>query len=137
MGILAALAASAVRLSPIVGYLALGLALAAAGQAERFEGAIVETLAEAGVMFLLFNLGLHFSLSTIRAEAANIFGFGTLQMLVSGGGFAGLAWLMGLDLSTAIITGATLGLSSTAVVIGLIRARGRRAAPWGARRSRS
>ena len=131
LGIVAALAASAVRLSPIVGYLALGLALAAAGQAERFEGPIVETLAEAGVMFLLFNLGLHFSLSTIRAEAANIFGFGTLQMLVAGGGFAGLALLVGLDWPIAIVTGATLGLSSTAVVIGLIRARRQEGCPVG------
>ena len=131
LGILAALAASAARLSPIVGYLALGLALAATGQAERFEGAIVETLAEAGVMFLLFNLGLHFSLSTIRAEAANIFGFGALQMLVSGGGFAALALLLGLDWPIALVTGATLGLSSTAVVIGLIRARGQEGCPVG------
>ena len=131
LGIVAALAASAVRLSPIVGYLAVGLALAAFGEAERFEGPIVETLAEAGVMFLLFNLGLHFSLSTIRAEAANIFGFGTLQMLVSGGGFAGLGLLLGLDWPIAIVTGATLGLSSTAVVIGLIRARGQEGCPVG------
>ena len=82
-------------------------------------------------MLLLFNLGLHFSLSTIRAVAANIFGFGALQMLVAGGGFAGLAWLMGLDLPVAIITGATLGLSSTAVVIGLVRARGQEGCPVG------
>ena len=131
LGILAALAASAVRLSPIVGYLVLGLGLAATGQAERFEGPIVETLAEAGVMFLLFNLGLHFSLSTIRAEAANIFGFGSLQMLVAGGGFAALARVMGLDWPIAVVVGATLGLSSTAVVIGLIRARGQQDCPVG------
>ena len=82
-------------------------------------------------MFLLFNLGLHFSLSRIRAEAGLIFGFGALQMLVAGGGFAALARLLGLDWPIAIVTGATLGLSSTAVVIGLIRARGQEDCPVG------
>ena len=131
LGIGVAVVARAVRLSPIVGYIGLGLGLAAAGYAESFEGPIVETLAEAGVMFLLFNLGLHFSLSKIRDEAGNIFGFGTLQMLVAGGGFAGLGLLLGLSPTAAIIAGAALGLSSTAVVIGVIRERGQEDCPVG------
>lgn len=131
LGILAAMAAGALRLSPIVGYLAVGLGLAAFGLKERFEGPVVDVLAEAGVMFLLFNLGLHFSLSRIREEAGNIFGFGALQMLVAGGGFALLALLAGLPPAGAVLTGAALGLSSTAVVIGLIRERDQEDCPVG------
>lgn len=131
LGIGAALVSRACRLSPIVGYLGLGLGLAALGLADDFSGPVVATMAEAGVMFLLFNLGLHFSLGRIKAEAANIFGFGTLQMVVAGGGFTALFLLFGLPTEFAIIGGFALGLSSTAVVIGLVRERDQEDCPVG------
>ena len=131
LGIGAALGARALRLNPIVGYLGLGLGLASLGMAPDFSGPLVAAMAEAGVMFLLFNLGLHFSLGRIRAEAGNIFGFGALQMVVAGGGFAGLFWAFGLPPMFAVIAGFGMGLSSTAVVIGLIRERGQEDCPVG------
>lgn len=131
LGIGAALSARALRLNPIVGYLGLGLGLASLGMAQDFRGPVVAAMAEAGVMFLLFNLGLHFSLGRIRAEAGNIFGFGSLQMLVSGGAFAGLFWAFGMQPAFAVIAGFSLGLSSTAVVIGLVRERGQEDCPVG------
>lgn len=131
LGIGAALASRALRLNPIVGYLGLGLGLASLGMAPDFSGPLVAAMAEAGVMFLLFNLGLHFSLGRIRAEAGNIFGFGSLQMIVAGGGFAALFWALGLPPAFAVIAGFGMGLSSTAVVIGLIRERGQEDCPVG------
>lgn len=131
LGIGAALVARALRLNPIVGYIGLGLGLSSLGMAEDFSGSVVAAMAEAGVMFLLFNLGLHFSLGRIRAEAGNIFGFGALQMLVAGGGFAALFWAFGLPPMFAVIAGFGMGLSSTAVVIGLIRERGQEDCPVG------
>ncbi|MFU7526986.1 cation:proton antiporter [Qipengyuania sp. ASV99] len=131
LGIGAALASRACRLNPIVGYLGLGLALSALGFANSFSGPVVAAMAEAGVMFLLFNLGLHFSLGRIRAEAANIFGFGALQMLVAGGGFSALFFLIGLPGEFAVIGGFAMGLSSTAVVIGLVRERDQEDCPVG------
>ncbi|MBA4045200.1 MAG: potassium transporter KefB, partial [Erythrobacter sp.] len=131
LGIGAALASRALRLNPIVGYLGLGLGLAALGLADDFSGPLVAAMAEAGVMFLLFNLGLHFSLGRIRAEARNIFGFGSLQMLVAGGAFAALFAAFGLPVTFAVIAGFGLGLSSTAVVIGLVRERGQEDCPVG------
>jgi CPA2 family monovalent cation:H+ antiporter-2 len=131
LGIAAALASRALRLNPIVGYLGLGLGLASLGMADSFSGPLVAAMAEAGVMFLLFNLGLHFSLGRIRSEAGNIFGFGSLQMLVAGGAFAGLFWALGLPPAFAVIAGFGMGLSSTAVVIGLIRERGQEDCPVG------
>lgn len=131
LGIAAALASRALRLNPIVGYLGLGVGLASLGMAESVSGPVVAAMAEAGVMFLLFNLGLHFSLGRIRAEASNIFGFGSLQMLVAGGAFAALFWAFGLPPAFAVIAGFGMGLSSTAVVIGLIRERGQEDCPVG------
>ncbi|MBU7579065.1 MAG: cation:proton antiporter, partial [Porphyrobacter sp.] len=105
LGIGAALGARALRLNPIVGYLGLGLGLSALGMRADFSGPLVAAMAEAGVMFLLFNLGLHFSLGRIRAEAGNIFGFGTLQMLVAGGGFSGLFLALGPPPALARVAG--------------------------------
>ena len=119
LGIGAALVSRACRLNPIVGYLVMGLGLSALGFKDDFSGPVVATMAEAGVMFLLFNLGLHFSLGRIWAEKGNIFGFGSPQMLVAGGAFALVFFVIGLPPAIAIIGGFAMGLSSTAVVIGL------------------
>lgn len=131
LGIGAALVSRAFQLNPIVGYLGMGFAIAALGFGESFSGPIVAAMAEVGVMFLLFNLGLHFSLGRIREEAANIFGFGALQMLVAGGGFAALFFALGLPTAFAIIGGFAMGLSSTAVVIGLVKERDQEDCPVG------
>ena len=131
LGIGAALVSRACRLNPIVGYLVLGLGLSVLGLKEDFSGPVVATMAEAGVMFLLFNLGLHFSLGRIWAEKGNIFGFGSLQMLVAGGAFAILFMAIGLPIAFAIIGGFAMGLSSTAVVIGLVRERHQEDCPVG------
>ncbi|QFT76491.1 cation:proton antiporter [Erythrobacter sp. THAF29] len=131
LGIGAALVSRSLRLNPIVGYIGLGLGIGALGYSDSFSGPIVAAMAEAGIMFLLFNLGLHFSLGRIRAEAGNIFGFGSLQMLVAGGGFAALFWLIGLDPTFALLGGFAMGLSSTAVVIGLVRERDQEDCPVG------
>lgn len=131
LGIAAALASRALRLNPIVGYPGLGLDLASLGIADRVSGPVVAAMAETGAMFLLFNLGLHFSPGRIRAEARNIFGFGSLQMLVAGGAFAALFWAFGLPPAFAMIAGFGMGLSSTAVVIGLVGERGQEDGPVG------
>ncbi|MEL6540695.1 MAG: cation:proton antiporter [Pseudomonadota bacterium] len=131
LGIGAALVSRACRLNPIVGYLVLGLGLSVLGFKQDFSGPVVATMAEAGVMFLLFNLGLHFSLGRIWAEKGNIFGFGSLQMLVAGGAFALVFLALGLPTPFAIIGGFAMGLSSTAVVIGLVRERHQEDCPVG------
>jgi Kef-type K+ transport system membrane component KefB len=131
LGIGAALVSRACRLNPIVGYLGLGLALSILGFKQDFSGPVVATMAEAGVMFLLFNLGLHFSLGRIWAEKGNIFGFGSLQMVVAGGAFVLLFLALGLPTPFAVIGGFAMGLSSTAVVIGLVRERHQEDCPVG------
>ena len=67
LGIGAALASRALRLNPIVGYLGLGLGLASLGMASDFRGPVVAAMAQAGGMFLLFNIGQHVSRGRIRA----------------------------------------------------------------------
>ena len=69
-------------MSPIVGYIILGIAARATGF-EAFDPATIDTLAQLGVVFLLFDIGLHFSWSMIRERAADIFAFGPVQILAS------------------------------------------------------
>src|ERR1700722_13641138 len=79
-GVVAAIACRAERLSPIVGYLALGIILRASGFDFFQSNPTVALLAELGVVFLLFEIGLHFSLKNIHDQARDIFGFGPVQV---------------------------------------------------------
>lgn len=131
LGVIAAVASRTVGLSPIVGYLALGLALHASGLDAFANSGTVAILAELGVVFLLFDIGLHFSLAHVREQARDIFGFGPVQVLFGTMGLGLLAWLIGLPPLAAAFVGATLALSSTAVVAGIIAERHQQNCPVG------
>jgi len=130
-GIVALLVSRALGMSPIVGYLALGAALRASDFPLTSDDETVGLLAELGVVFLLFDLGLHFSLRTVRAEAASIFGLGPVQMLLATAALSGLATAYGMPPGTAVFMGATLALSSTAAVAPLIVERHQQSCPVG------
>ena len=130
-GVVAAIACRAVRLSPIVGYLALGVILQASGLDLFQSSSSVALLAELGVVFLLFEIGLHFSLSHIREQARDIFGFGPVQVVLGALGLGALALFAGLAPLPAFLVGATLALSSTAVVAGLLAERRQQNCPVG------
>jgi CPA2 family monovalent cation:H+ antiporter-2 len=132
LGVVGVIATRHVGLSPIVGYLAIGLALHSAGRTVFRNSNTIEILSELGVVFLLFDIGLHFSFSRIKEQAANIFGFGPLQ-IVLGSIVIGLGayLLFGLSVPAALLVGTTLSLSSTAVVDRLIHERRQRNCPVG------
>jgi CPA2 family monovalent cation:H+ antiporter-2 len=130
-GVIAAIACRAARLSPIVGYLALGVVLRASGVDLFQSSSTVALLAELGVVFLLFEIGLHFSLNHIREQARDIFGFGPVQVFLGALGLGALALLIGLAPLPAFLIGATLALSSTAVVAGLLAERRQQNCPVG------
>ncbi|WP_036263731.1 cation:proton antiporter [Methylocapsa aurea] len=130
-GVAAAMLCKAARLSPIVGYLALGLGLQASGITLFQASAAVSLVAELGVVFLLFEIGLHFSLSHMREQARDIFGFGPVQVAFGALGLGGLCLLIGMAPLAAFLLGATLALSSTAVVAQLITERRQQNCPVG------
>ena len=131
LGVGAAVASRACRLSPIVGYLLLGLGFKAAGINLVANSGTIALLADLGVVFLLFDIGLHFSLGRIRHQAADIFGFGPLQILFGTVLLGALAWAAGLAPLPAILLGAVLALSSTAVVAPVIAERHQQNCPVG------
>lgn len=130
-GVVAAVGSRVVGLSPIVGYLLLGLGLSGAGIETMSDSATVATLAELGVVFLLFDIGLHFSLKHLREQSRDIFGFGPVQVLAGTLGLGLAALLFGLSPLAAFLIGATLALSSTAVVARLIGERHQQNCPVG------
>jgi CPA2 family monovalent cation:H+ antiporter-2 len=131
LGVAAAVASRELGLSPIVGYLLLGLGLGATGVVADGSREAVAVLAELGVVFLLFDIGLHFSFKHLRQQAGDIFGFGPVQVLFGTLGLGGLALAAGYPPFTAMLVGATLALSSTAVVARLIAERHQQNCPVG------
>jgi CPA2 family monovalent cation:H+ antiporter-2 len=131
LGVAAAVGSRALGLSPIVGYILLGLGLSSSGLEPVSDSATIATLAELGVVFLLFDIGLHFSFAHIRTQARDIFGFGPVQVLAGTLGLGAIAMLFGLPPFAAFLVGATLALSSTAVVARLIAERHQQNCPVG------
>jgi len=129
LGVGAAIGSRELGLSPIVGYLVLGVAIGATGLAPQNEA--IGILAELGVVFLLFDIGLHFSFTHIREQAGDIFGFGPVQVAFSTLGLGLIGWAAGLPAGAAFLVGATLALSSTAVVAGIIAERHQQNCPVG------
>ncbi|HBQ37297.1 MAG TPA: portal protein [Rhodobacteraceae bacterium] len=117
--------------SPILGYLTAGIiigphALSLIGDTNAARG-----LAEMGVIFLLFMIGLELSISRLRSLGSKVFGLGTLQVLITGLVIGAVAKLAGLGFEAAVIIGGGLALSSTAFVLQLLEERGERATRFG------
>lgn len=101
----------------ILAYLLAGVLLGPYGAAVITGQAIMQTIAELGIVFLMFSLGLEFSLPRLIAMRMLVLGVGGLQVLFTSLLFFWLAWWWGLSLSQALVVAGTLALSSTAVVI--------------------
>ena len=74
-------------------------------------------LAEMGVVFLLFSLGLEFSLPKLMSMKGLVFGLGSAQLAITTAIVAGICLTVGLDVEQALIVGVVIALSSTAIVI--------------------
>ncbi|WP_421694179.1 cation:proton antiporter [Aestuariivirga sp.] len=77
-------------------------------------------IAELGVVFLLFLIGLELSFERLNTMRRLVFGLGGLQVVLSLFAIAGGAFAMGFDVRTALVAGAALSLSSTAIVVQLL-----------------
>ncbi|BAQ75999.1 CPA2 family transporter [Pseudomonas sp. Os17] len=103
-------------LPPVLGYLSVGLMVGPTALDWVNDSEELPDLAELGVVFLLFSLGLEFSLSKMLALRHVVFGLGSLQVLCTGLILGGVLALFGMPLSAALMLGTGLALSSTAIV---------------------
>ncbi len=132
-----------VRVSPVLGYLVVGgvigpfgLGLWAADFPILSYAIITDlegtrALAELGVVFLLFTIGLELSLERLWAMRRLVFGLGSLQILITGSIVGLIAWEFGNSIPASIVLGACLALSSTAIVMQLLMRSRRLGTPLG------
>ncbi|RAI03714.1 potassium transporter [Acuticoccus sediminis] len=91
----------------------------------------VRQIAELGVVFLLFLIGLELSAPRLWAMRRLVFGLGGLQVLVTAIALTFAGQAAGLGLEAAVAVGSALALSSTAIVVQLLISAGRLASPSG------
>ena len=106
------------RASAVLGYLVAGALIGPFGLGLIHES--TEGLAELGVVFLLFSIGLELSVERVVALRRYVFGLGAAQVLVTALAFWALLRVAGLDNAAALIIGAGFALSSTAVVLQML-----------------
>ncbi|MDI3402010.1 monovalent cation:proton antiporter-2 (CPA2) family protein [Pseudomonas sp. V88_4] len=104
------------RLPPVLGYLCVGLMVGPKAFDWINESEHLPDLAELGVVFLLFSLGLEFSLSKMIALRQVVFRLGSQQVLITTFLLGGVLMLLGMPATPALLLGAGLSLSSTAIV---------------------
>jgi monovalent cation:proton antiporter-2 (CPA2) family protein len=110
-------------LGMVLGYLGAGLAIGpwALGLVTDVEN--IKRIAEFGVVFLLFVIGLELQPSRLWALRQSIFGYGSAQVVVTAGLLAAAAMVAGLPPTASVIIGLALSLSSTAFALQLLAER--------------
>lgn len=131
VGVIAAVLARRLGLPSMLGYLVTGAVIGPASLAWIPDRADTRYLAEFGVVFLMFSIGLEFSLQRLKSMRSSVFGLGlaqvilTLSLIVAVGIAAGLSW------QAAIALGAVLAMSSTAIVSKMLVERSELHSPHG------
>lgn len=113
-----------IRLGAILGYMTAGIILGPWGLGVITEVEDVRHLAEFGVIFLLFVLGIELKPDKLWQMRKMVFGLGLGQLLISAAFIYTISLALGLGHSTAIIVGFGLALSSTAFCLSLLSERG-------------
>lgn len=109
------------HLPQILAYLFVGMLVGPYGLAWIPDLESTRYLAEFGLVFLMFTVGLEFSFPRLKAMKAIVFGLGGAQVIISCVFIAMLAWLVGdLPIESSIVIGGILALSSTAIVMKML-----------------
>ena len=108
------------NLPPVLGYLFVGSVIGPHALNLMDDMNRAEYLAEFGVVFLMFSIGLEFSLPKLFAMKRIVFGLGLLQVVVSMTLIAGLLMLFGISWQLGVALGGVIAMSSTAVLTKLL-----------------
>ncbi|TCV80081.1 monovalent cation:proton antiporter family protein [Sulfurirhabdus autotrophica] len=104
------------RLPPMLGYLLVGMLIGPHAFGLIQDSAQTRYLAEFGVVFLMFSIGLEFSLPKLLAMRKLVFGLGGAQVVLTLSVVWVISWVLELNWMTGIALGGALAMSSTAIV---------------------
>ena len=128
--VLGVVAFRSLHLPPMLGYLAVGVLIGPHALGLASDTASTHALAEFGVVFLMFSIGLEFSLAQLRAMRRIVFGLGLAQVVLTIlatviGALLLSMWIPALQVSwqAAFALGGALAMSSTAIVVKLLTER--------------
>ena len=105
----------------IIGYIFSGFAVSSFYHFAEDSKEMLGHLAEFGIVFLMFTIGLEFSANHLKSMKKEVFVYGGLEVILSGLLFTVLgSWLFGLEIKSAIVVGFAISLSSTAIVLKIL-----------------
>lgn len=114
-----------------LGYLLVGVILGPHTIGPMAWGPELATLAEFGVVFLLFTIGLNFSLPQLQAMRHQVLGLGVGQVVLTTLLVGVITWLVGLSMASAFVIGAVFAQSSTTIIASLLNEQGEEASQHG------
>lgn len=114
------------KIPTIIGYIATGTSIAYIfGLHDAVHSHELKEIAEFGVVFLMFTIGLEFSLKHLMKMKKDVFFYGGLQVLLTMTLFSFVAYsIFSIDIKSSIVIGAALALSSTAIVLKILNENG-------------
>lgn len=116
----------------VIGYIIAGAIIGAVMGIEHHGNKELEHIAEFGIVFLMFTIGLEFSAQHLLSMKREVFLFGLLQVTVTGAVFATAATtIFEIPIKSAILAGLGLALSSTAIVLKILNESGQIKAEFG------
>ena len=121
--VLAVIAFRRLNMPPLLGYLLVGTAIGPHALNLMEDSAGASHLAEFGVVFLMFSIGLEFSLTKLYAMKRIVFGLGALQVVVTLLLSALICMLFDMRWQGGVALGGVLAMSSTAVLTKLLTER--------------
>lgn len=114
-----------------LGYLLVGIILGPHTIGPTVHVPEFEALAEFGVVFLLFTIGLNFSLPQLIALRHQVLGLGTAQVVLTTAAVAVVMWLAGLGAAAAFVVGAAFAQSSSTIISSQLTEQGEDSSPPG------
>ena len=120
-----------VGLSPVLGFLFAGMLIGPTGLSWVSDVETTTKLAELGVVFFLFEMGLELELERLKSVGRDAFTLGTAQFSLTTLAIGGLAMAFGATAPAALVLGGGLALSSSAFVIQLLNEKGELASRFG------
>lgn len=119
------------NISPVLGYFVAGALIGSHGFNLIHSAEVMDNFAEFGVVFLLFIIGLELTFERLIAMRRHVFGFGSLQVIVTMIAIWCIALAFGVSINMAAVIGGGLALSSTAMVLQVLQEKGSQASQVG------